>query len=82
MLGPDDARRFNRVYGLDRGPNFADPHHGSGVADKNILFVAEPNVPGATSALLDAELQAMRLKLREHRATRKQPLLDTKVLTS
>ncbi|QOV90206.1 DUF255 domain-containing protein [Humisphaera borealis] len=82
VLGPDDARRFNRVYGLDRGPNFADPHHGSGVADKNILFVAEPNVPGATSALLDAELQAMRLKLREHRATRKQPLLDTKVLTS
>lgn len=82
VLGPDDAQRFNRVYGLDRGPNFADPHHGSGLPDKNILFIAEPNAAGATSPLLDAELAVMRQKLLEHRRTRKQPLLDTKVLTS
>src|SRR6185437_12285977 len=32
--------RFCRMYGLDEGPNFADPHHGSGRAEKNILFLA------------------------------------------
>ena len=38
----DDATLFNRVYGVDRGPNFADPHHGTGAPDKNILFLPEP----------------------------------------
>jgi len=80
VLGDDDAARFNRVYGLDRGPNFADPHHGSGLPDKNILFVADSTA--SPSPLLDPELAAMRRKLLEHRGTRKQPLLDTKVLTS
>ena len=42
MLGADDATLFNRVYGVDQGPNFADPHHGNGVAEKNILYLAEP----------------------------------------
>src|SRR5438045_3232988 len=37
VLGPEDAKLFNQVYGVDRGPNFADPHHGSGAPDKNIL---------------------------------------------
>ncbi len=76
----DDIARFLRVYGVDRGPNFADPHHGTGLPDKNILYIAEPNA--TPSPLLDADLAAMRLKLRHHRQTRKQPLLDTKVLTS
>jgi uncharacterized protein YyaL (SSP411 family) len=81
VLGADDYGRFARVYGLDQGFNFADPHHGSGVPDKNILYLADP-APGGRSALLDADLRDMRLKLRERRQTRKQPLLDTKVLTS
>ena len=38
VLGAEDAKLFNRVYGVDRGPNFADPHHGTGVPDRNILF--------------------------------------------
>src|SRR5688500_2964159 len=78
VLGPDDARAFNRVYGVDRGPNFADPHHGSGTPDKNILYLATP----MESAAMNERLAAMRQKLYDARQMRKQPLLDTKVLTS
>ncbi|HEX8916526.1 MAG TPA: thioredoxin domain-containing protein [Humisphaera sp.] len=76
-----DAERFARAYGLDLGPNFADPHHGSGVPEKNILYVAHPTAGGA-SPLLDPGLRALRQKLLAERVKRKQPLLDTKVLTS
>ena len=27
ILGTEDAKIFNAVYGVDQGPNFADPHH-------------------------------------------------------
>ena len=37
-----DIHRFCRQYGLDEGPNFADPHHGNGRPEKNVLFLAEP----------------------------------------
>ena len=76
-----DIHRFCRVYGLDDGPNFADPHHGNGRPEKNVLFLAEPvgtNLP----ALLDPHLATMRQVLLAERKTRKQPLLDTKVITS
>jgi uncharacterized protein YyaL (SSP411 family) len=78
ILGPDDAPLFNRVYGLDLGPNFADPHHGTGVPDKNILFLPRP----IESAEVEARLAPMRQKLKAARDQRKQPLLDTKILTS
>jgi uncharacterized protein YyaL (SSP411 family) len=87
ILGADDAKLFNRVYGLDLGPNFADPHHGPGVPDKNILFLPQPI--GTVARQLDiaadeleTRLQPMRQKLKAARDQRKQPLLDTKVLTS
>ena len=70
--------RFCRIYGLDDGPNFADPHHGSGRAEKNILFLADS---GAT-ALLDPQLASLREILYVARRQRKQPLLDTKIITS
>jgi len=87
ILGPDDANLFNRVYGLDLGPNFADPHHGSGVPDRNILFLPEPleKVAADLSLSLDqleARLQPMRDRLHQARRLRKQPLLDTKIITS
>jgi uncharacterized protein YyaL (SSP411 family) len=78
VLGLDDAKVFNRVYGVDRGPNFADPHHGSGVPDKNILYLATP----MESQAMNDRIAAMRKKLYNVRAQRKQPLLDTKILTS
>ncbi len=73
--------RFCRVYGLDDGPNFADPHHGNGRPDQNILYLAEPegiNVP----AVLDPELAKLRGILFTVRNLRKQPMLDTKIITS
>ena len=87
VLGPEDARLFNRVYGVDRGPNFTDPHHGTGQPDKNILYLPRALAEVATELEIDEEeldrrLDPMRRKLAEVRQRRKQPLLDTKVLTS
>ena len=77
ILGEEDAKVFNKVYGVDRGPNFADPHHGPGTPDKNILFL-----PNGAEGESDARIVEMRQKLYEARWKRKQPSLDTKVLTS
>ena len=90
--GPREKERIARflsVYGLDAGPNFADPHHGTGIPDKNILFLAHTTVtPSAPphevaerSALLDPDLASLRQILLEARMKRKQPLLDTKIIT-
>lgn len=78
ILGQDDAKLFNRIYGLERGANFADPHHGTAARpDKNILFLSKPLTEEEESALAP-----MRQKLYEARLERKQPLLDTKIITS
>jgi hypothetical protein len=87
ILGAEDARLFGRVYGVDRGPNFADPHHGNGTPDKNILYLPESIERVAeelktTRGELRGRLWPMRQKLYEARLKRKQPLLDTKVITS
>ena len=80
VLGRDDAVLFNKIYGVDRGPNFADPHHPppGGRPDKNILYLADPTGYEENRARVDA----MRNKLKAVRDQRRQPLLDTKVLTS
>jgi len=87
ILGEDDSRLFARVYGLDRGANFCDPHRGTGQPDKNILYLSQPMaklVPelGISENELEAKLAPMRQRLYEARRRRKQPLLDTKVITS
>jgi uncharacterized protein YyaL (SSP411 family) len=73
--------RFCRVYGLDAGPNFADPHHGGGAPEKNVLFLADPGDQDHPS-LLDPRLAELRKILYTARRGRKQPMLDTKILTS
>ncbi|HSI36548.1 MAG TPA: thioredoxin domain-containing protein, partial [Tepidisphaeraceae bacterium] len=78
---------FLKTYGLHDGPNFADPHHGNGQPDQNILFLPRPLAHVAkelntTESDLDAKLAPMRRALYDARKERKQPLLDTKVLTS
>jgi len=80
VLGAEDAKLFNHVYGLDRGFNFADPHHAppGGAPDKNVLFLADPDAYERDRERIDA----MRQKLKTARNQRKQPLLDTKILTS
>ncbi len=87
VLGEQDAVLFNHLYGLDRGPNFADPHHGSGRPDRNVLYL--PESVGAVARRMDLResdieltLVPMRRKLYAARRQRKQPLLDTKIITS
>ncbi|MDP9173214.1 MAG: DUF255 domain-containing protein [Planctomycetota bacterium] len=73
--------RFCGIYGLNNGPNFADPHQNQGIAKSNVLFLADP-FPQGKSALLDPDLQRLRDLLYISRQGRKQPRLDTKILTS
>ena len=86
VLGASDAAIFNRVYGLDRGPNFTDPHHGNHQPERNVLYRPEP-ATGPVSDLaisreeLETGLTHMRGRLLSVREQRKQPLLDTKILT-
>jgi uncharacterized protein YyaL (SSP411 family) len=83
----EDQNLFSEVYGLSAGPNFADPHHGNGQPDKNILHLPKPlaNIAKSlniTEDALDTRLLPMRQALYIARQARKQPLLDTKILTS
>ncbi len=80
-VSEDEIHRFCRTYGLDEGPNFADPHHGNGRPEKNVLFLSEP-AGAKMPALLDPELARLREVLLAERKERKQPLLDTKIITS
>jgi uncharacterized protein YyaL (SSP411 family) len=77
ILRNGDAVRFMTTYGVDRGPNFVDPHHGGGAPDQNILYLA--NGPQHED---DPAIVQMRAQLYEARRQRKQPLLDTKIITS
>ena len=76
VLAPDDAAWATRVFGLDAGANFQDPHHRDAPA-ANVLFLAEipvesdwPRLDRVSDALLAA------------RATRKQPRTDDKAILS
>ena len=85
--GKEQIDLFLKVYGVDRGPNFADPHHGNGTPETNILYLPKPLETVAvemklTVDALDAMLAPLRQKLYVARMKRKQPLLDTKILTS
>ncbi len=85
-LSPDDAQWISRVYGLDQGSNFRDPHHPQAPAT-NVLFLPErPNRLAQDSGLSLADfhtrLDHINTKLYQVRAARKQPRLDDKVLTS
>ena len=77
VLGDADAATFSQVYGLDRGPNFADPHGPNPHSpDRNVLFLADPGRDD------DAEIGGMRRKLLAARKARPRPMLDTKIITS
>lgn len=87
ILGAEDARLFNGVYGLELGPNFADPHQGTGRPDRNVLYLPRPlavvaHEMGIDEDALNARLAPLRQKLLEVRNQRKQPLLDRKIITS
>ena len=69
VLGKKDAKRFNDVYGVDKGPNFEG---------KSVLYV--PKASAVEGAVKD--LSTAREKLLKARAEREYPLLDTKIIVN
>ncbi len=86
LLG-EGSELFLHIYGLDGPPNFADPHHGTGRPDRYVLHLPRPlsevaGERGVSVEQLEQQLEPMRQKLLGARRQRKQPMLDTKILTS
>ncbi|MCC6428181.1 MAG: DUF255 domain-containing protein [Phycisphaerales bacterium] len=84
--GGEDAELAIRIYGLDRGPNFQDPHHAHEAA-VNVLRLEDRL--DVVAGKLGMEPQALRVRmagidrrLYEARQKRKQPRLDDKVVAS
>lgn len=85
-LPADEAAVAIRLYGLDRGPNFRDPHH-PGDGPKNVLFMPareeelarELGVDVGALLLHRAEINE---RLREVRAGRDQPSTDDKIIAA
>ncbi|MCW5766162.1 MAG: thioredoxin domain-containing protein, partial [Phycisphaeraceae bacterium] len=75
VLGAD-APRAARLYGVDLGPNFRDPHHPDAPAVNVLRLEAEPDEP--TAAWLDGVNQ----RLLAARGRRAQPRRDDKVLAA
>ena len=69
VLSSNDAKRFNTVYGVDKGPNFEG---------KIVLYV--PNAEKSESSL--GSLESARETLLAARYERERPLLDTKTIVS
>ena len=83
---PEDAAFASRVYGLDRGTNFRDPHHPDEPA-RNVLRLDD--VPERLAKGLGEEpgefvsrLDRINSALLEARDRREQPHLDDKILTA
>jgi len=85
VLG-DDAAWAARVYGLDAGPNFKDPHHPAEPA-RSVLRLADRPDRLAEREGIGLEqffdrLDRVNASLLSARMQRKQPLTDDKVLAS
>ncbi len=83
---PEDAEFAIRVYGLDQGPNFQDPHH-PGEAAGNVLRLEDrpERIAGRFNLSVEGfgeRLKAVNARLYAARMKRKQPRLDDKVLTA
>ncbi|MBL0926518.1 MAG: thioredoxin domain-containing protein [Phycisphaerales bacterium] len=85
-LPPDDSALAARVFGLDRGPNFRDPHHPQEPARSVLRLRGRPEAVAAGEGLTGEDFEArmgrVRAALLAVRARRKQPGLDDKVLAS
>jgi hypothetical protein len=82
----NDRDFAKRVLGIDRGPNFQDPHHPND-DPVNVLFL--PDRPDALASSMglsatdfDERFQRVRRRLLTIRDRRKQPGLDDKVIVS
>jgi uncharacterized protein YyaL (SSP411 family) len=76
VLSKDEADLAIKVFGVEPEGNFVDPVGGPS-GGKNIVYLAAPPTePGAKD-----RLEAVRQKLLAHRATRRRPHKDDKILT-
>lgn len=79
ILGKRKAKLFNKVYGVEKGPNFE--------GETNILYLPAPiasvsKAEGKSEGKILRQLEPLKSKLLAAREKRKRPLLDTKVITS
>ncbi|XVJ58063.1 MAG: DUF255 domain-containing protein [Tepidisphaera sp.] len=75
-LGDADGAWAGDMYGVNRGPNFQDPHHPGEPAKSVLRLDGRPEVAGID----EARLADVNLRLLNARGKRKQPHLDDKVL--
>ncbi len=85
-LASDEIDLAVRAYGLDRGPNFQDPHH-PGAEPSNVLRLsARPSAVakslGVDAGALDGTLARANSVLLASRATRPQPITDDKTIAA
>ena len=85
-LDEEDAALALRVYGLDRGTNFKDPHHPEDGATNVLRLEARPDEVasrvGMEAGAFRARLAAIDARLLSVRDGRKQPHTDDKVLAA
>ncbi len=86
LTDSDDAEWAMKVFGLDRGPNFQDPHHPND-DPVNVLFLADrpDKLASSMGMSLDAfqeRFEHIRAALLEVRDTRDQPGTDDKIIVS
>jgi uncharacterized protein YyaL (SSP411 family) len=84
VLPPEEARFARRVFGLDRGANFQDPHHPSD-PPRNVLRLSAPvralaDEEGVSEEAFIARLDRVCAALYQRRCERKPAALDDKVL--
>lgn len=85
-LPPDQAEFALKVYGVDEGPNFRDPHHPDEQPANVLRLKDRPEriaaAMGLDTAAFLARLDAVNAALEKVRTQRPQPRLDDKTLTS
>jgi uncharacterized protein YyaL (SSP411 family) len=85
-LNAEDAAFAARVYAVDAGPNFRDPHHPHDPPSNVLRWADSPSVLAATMNLSEHQLLSRIEKINEQlyaaRAKRDQPLTDDKIITS
>lgn len=85
-LEGEDAEFATRVYGLERGANFRDPHHADALPVNVLRMEDRPERIAAAMGMDEGtfveRLGRVNANLLRARALRKQPRLDDKVLAS
>ncbi len=84
-LGEADGTFACKIYGIDDGPNFRDPHHPESEASNVLVLKGRPLELAQTLGMALEEFEAQRervsVRLLEVRSRREQPGIDDKILS-